>query len=167
MQVRVCLLIVLMTGPATLTLVLKIWPLPASMATSAAGASSHPSVLGCGFHWCHYSARISASPGVQQKEKVHSFPAMPPETHTQLFSPAPTTAKDIATKTTMVSLSHGGTHHPLSCPVSICLGTIPLAQAVPQTPLSPHPRLYPECHRHPLWGQSVLSHVVKELLWLC
>lgn len=161
MQVRVCLLTVLVTGPATLTLVLRICHFQPRWQRVLQVLDPTPQFWDVGFQWCHYSARISASPGVQQQEEVPGFQS---ETHAPLFSPALTTARATATKTTTVSLSHGGTHHPLSCPVHIGLGTIPSAQAVPQTPLSPHPD--PGCHCHPLWGQSAPSHAGKELLWL-
>lgn len=69
------------------------------------------------------------------------FPAMPPESHTQLFSPAPTTARAIATKTTMVCLSHGGTSPAVLCatpsPRLYPRHRCPLTQAVPQVSLSP------------------------------
>lgn len=134
MQIRICLLTVLVTGPATLTLVLRICHFQPRWQRVLQVPDPTPQFWDVGFHWCHYSARISASPGVQQQEKV---PAFQPETHAQLFSPAPTTARAIATKTTTVSLSHGGTHCPTLC--------ISAWAPSPQPRLCPRPTVSSPC----------------------
>lgn len=80
---------------------------------------------------------------------------MPPDTHAQPFSPAPTTAGPLPPKPPWFPCPMVG--HIIPCPALCTSAWAP----------SPHPRLYPGCHCHPLWGQSAPSHGVKELWWLC
>lgn len=82
-----------------------------------------------------------ALPGFQRPQEFKSKGMSQLSSHAQLFSPAPTTARAIATKTTMASLSHSGTQG-----LPLVLSCVPSAQAVPRVSLSPQPGLNPGCH---------------------